>query len=336
MEYPDFIAQWRDDGGSIRCFSSGSTGIPKEIQLPKSQMRASARRTMCFFGLDEKAHLHSCISPDYIGGKMMAVRADVTGCRLTWEMPTNRPLQVHDGSPIDLLSVVPSQMLHLLAHRDNLPEIRHILVGGAPVGGRLKELIVDSGMDVWESYGMTETASHIALRRVTCGDEGFRALPGIAVSAGDGERLRIQMEGWQELLTNDIVSIASDGSFTIVGRYDNVIITGGKKVHPEELESKLSAEFGIEVIATGAPDLKWGEKVVLIVEDDALRGLSECCEAETYGRCITDDQLLEFCRNSMPRECVPKQIIRAKLPRTGNGKPDRSAARGLAQAEIDC
>lgn len=144
MSYDDFLEEWRNSSNTVICHSSGSTGKPKSIELPKLHMQESALRTMAFFGLGSNAHLHSCISPDYIGGKMMAVRSEVTGCSLTYEMPSNRPLRNHKNIPIDLLSVVPSQLLYLIESIDNLPEIRNILVGGSPVNGELRERIVHS------------------------------------------------------------------------------------------------------------------------------------------------------------------------------------------------
>ena len=130
MTYPDFIGELRSGAEYIVCHTSGSTGTPKEIRLPRQQVAASARRTLEFFGLSRRSHLHSCISPDFIGGKMMAVREEEVGCSLSWETPSNRPLDGYSGPKIDLLAVVPSQMIHILDLHD---------AGGLPpVGDRIK------------------------------------------------------------------------------------------------------------------------------------------------------------------------------------------------------
>jgi O-succinylbenzoic acid--CoA ligase len=317
MSYDDFLEEWRNSSKTVICHSSGSTGKPKSIELPKLRMRESALRTMAFFGLDCNAHLHSCISPDYIGGKMMAVRSEVTGCSLTYEMPSNRPLRNHKNIPIDLLSVVPSQLLYLIESIGNLPEIRNILVGGSPVNEELRERIVQSGLNVWESYGMTETASHIALRCISNSEVGFHTLPGIFVDTDCNSRLIIDMPGWQKLLTNDIAQIMDDGSFVIRGRYDNVIISGSKKVHPEIVEDKISSWLGVPVMLVGVQDIKWGERIVLLIEDSIDAGI------------ISDVELISNCKIKFPKEWVPKQIVHCRLPRTGNGKLDRPAAKSM-------
>lgn len=319
MNYDEFINEWRNSNDTVTCHSSGSTGRPKIIELPKPHMRESALRTMAFFGLDGSAHLHSCISPDYIGGKMMAVRAEASGCRFTYETPSNRPLKHYDGDSIDLLSVVPSQLIELIERKDNLPDIRYILVGGSPINGELRERILQSGLNVWESYGMTETASHIALRHISKDSEGFHTLPGISVTTDHDGRLIINMQGWQKLLTNDIAEILDDDSFVIKGRYDNVIITGGKKVHPEFVEDKISSWLGVPVMLIGIQDVKWGEKVVLLIE----------AQYDEKHDIASDDEIIEYCKINLPKECVPKQILHCILPRTANGKLNRNEAKVL-------
>lgn len=319
MTYEEFICEWNDESDTIRCFSSGSTGQPKEIRLPKTQMLRSAERTIDFFGLDKNSHLHSCISPDYIGGKMMAVRALATGCRLSYENPSNRPLDRHDGTDIDLLSIVPSQMVHLLDHITELPHISHILIGGSPVNERLRALIAASGLDAWESYGMTETASHIALRHIGENAAGFRPLPDITVTLNPDSRLCIEIKGWCDILTNDIAQIHPDGTFSILGRFDNVIISGGKKIHPEEIETKIESRFNVAAMAVGIQDIKWGEKMILVV-DDSTR------QEDTFTK---DDEIYEFCRLELNNEYIPKEIIHAPIPRTPNGKPSREEARRI-------
>lgn len=322
MTYEEFISEWNNESESVRCFSSGSTGKPKEIFLPKVQMRKSAERTMAFFRLGKASHLHSCISPDYIGGKMMAVRSLITDCRFSYEKPSNRPLSEHDGTDIDLISIVPSQMLHILDNITELPNISNILIGGAPVNYKLRESIAASGLNAWESYGMTETSSHIALRHINGNESGFRTLPGISVSLDQDSRLCIDIEGWQKIVTNDVAQIHANGTFSILGRSDNVIISGGKKIHPEEIESKLESRFGVSVMAAGIPDQKWGEKMVLIIEDSVNDANHVCIDKEVY----------DYCRREMNKECIPKEIVHAIIPRTPNGKPCRE--KSLLMAEI--
>ena len=311
MTYEDFLNEWRNSDENIVCHSSGSTGTPKRIELPKLLMEESARRTVDFFNLSSESHLHSCISPDFIGGKMMAVRSELTGGRLSWETPSNRPLRDYADADIDLLAVVPSQMIDLIDRLGSLPKINAIIIGGSPIQTALRCRIEESGLNAWETYGMTETASHIALRRVKTEPEPFSALPGIKISTDPDERLRISLGKWGTFQTNDIANIDKEGRFHVLGRADNVIITGGKKVHPEQVEASIEAVLGCEVLVSGMPDDKWGEKVVLTLEKPIAK---------------SPDEIMSVCHSVLSKECIPKEIIIAPIPRTSNGKKKRGGA----------
>lgn len=309
-DYPEFLQEWRDERDFVECRTSGSTGRPKQIHLPKAMMAESAMRTVRFFNIAGNSHLHSCISPEFIGGKMMAVRAELMGANLSWEVPSNRPLTNYSDGDIDLLAVVPSQMIDIVDRIDLLPKIHAIIVGGAPIPVALRQKIEESGLNAWETYGMTETASHIALRRILSSTEPFIPLPGINVSADSDSRLIIDLGRWGKICTNDIVEIDFQGRFNILGRADSVIITGGKKVHPEQVEPIIESLIGAEVILHGVPDEKWGQKVVLTVEPTVK---------------FSEFELMEICRRELPlksiaKECIPKEIIIAPLPRTSNDK----------------
>ena len=307
--YTDFIEEWRNGNTFVECHTSGSTGEPKMIELPKGLMAESAKRTVRHFGINASSHLHSCISPEYIGGKMMAVRSEITGARLTWEKPSNRPLSNYSDVGIDLLAVVPSQMIDLLFRLAELPQIKAIIIGGAPINDELRLRIAESGLNAWETYGMTETASHIALRKVSASDSGFRVLPGIEISTDKDSRLIINLGEWGEVRTNDVVKINSDGSFNVLGRYDNVIITGGKKVHPERVERIIEPLVGCEVMIYGEADKKWGERVIMTVDKSTK---------------LTLEDIEAICKSRLPKECVPKKIIIQQIPHTQNGKKMRN------------
>lgn len=309
-----FLNEWRGDSPFIVCHTSGSTGTPKEIRLSKKFVIRSAQRTIDFFGLDSKSRLHLCISPEYIGGKMMVVRAEICGGVLTSEEPSNRPLsQLSADDKIDLLAVVPSQMHHILDNLTQMPQIRNIICGGAPIDSSLRERIFKSGLNVWETYGMTETASHIALRRLTPTDKNFFTLDGISVGLRE-ECLSITMPDGETFITKDIAEVFSEHSFTILGRKDNVIISGGKKFFPENIERLISPYMDGEFAVTSVPDGKWGEKIVCLT---------------TYA----DDtqMLLEKLRRDLPHETLPRDIVRVEsLPLTPNGKIDRLKLRSIA------
>ncbi len=303
MTYEEFAHEWHTCD-KIRCHTSGSTGKPKDILLPKDQMLESARRTAVYFSLDNSSMLYSCISPDYIGGKMMFVRQQFSGCRFEWERPSNRPLENCKNSEISLLSVVPSQMIYILDHLQDMPRIRNILVGGSAIPWSLRKRISESGLNAFESYGMTETSSHIALRRIEERPSPFKTLGDITVSDENGA-LEINIPGWQTIVTNDAANIVSSTEFHILGRLDNVIISGGKKINPEVVEEKLSAKLDKPFFITSLPDDKWGERLVLVVQADnnEIDAVTNACNSIEEG----------FLR--------PKQIIiKENLPMTPNGK----------------
>lgn len=306
MTWQKLIEEWNSKSDMIECQSSGSTGTPKLIRIPKSQMTASARRTLSFFNLNSSSHFHSCLSPDYIGGKMMLIRALTVRGTFTWEVPSNRPLSgVTDK--IDLLCVVPSQMIHILDNIDYLPDIGNILIGGSPIPDDLRLRISDSRLKCWETYGMTETASHIAIRKVETDPGLFYPLNGIRVSTIE-DSLVIDIDGWQRFYTNDIATVDyATGGFRIMGRKDNVIITGGLKVQPEDVERRLVKVLGSEVMISGEPDSKWGNKIVLWIDN-------------TH---ITDEEILNICRILLKPFEVPKKIIHSPIPKTNNGKIKR-------------
>lgn len=308
MSYDDFIKEWYSESETISCHTSGSTGTPSHINLPKREMISSARRTCSFFEITSDSHLHSCISPDYIGGKMMFVRSVVSGATFSYEVPSNRPLDRFTGQTLDLVSVVPSQMLHIFDRPDIIRSVRNFLIGGSAIPDEIKEQIINLRISAYESYGMTETSSHIALRRIKNETEWFETLPGISVFYHSGSQLGIKIDGWKEFFTNDVAEIKSPTSFKIIGRADNAINTGGKKVFPEVIERKLSRHLNIPFFISSHPDEKWGERVVLATSDTAT----------------STEAIMKICKSILPSHESPKEIIRlSAIPMTPNGKIKR-------------
>lgn len=323
MTQQEFERQWHDDSDFVTCHTSGSTGTPKEIHLEKEFMRESARRTNEFFQIASSSRLHTCLDFQYIASKMMAVRSDVAHCALTSETPTNRPLEnVGDAEEITLLSVVPSQMEWLLDHPYR-PGIRNILIGGAPIPSVLRRRIAMSGYSCWETYGMTETASHIALRRVVDDDSApLETLPGITVSTTADGRLVINMPEIKNISTQDLAEVISDTSFRILGRADNCIISGGVKIIPEMLESLLGQFIAYEYCISSVEDKKWGERLVLAVENNSPYSDEILAKAVAV-------RLNQYKKELNLGVKAPKEIVCLKeFPRTHNGKLDRKAVKG--------
>lgn len=270
-----FISEWNDASPAVSAHTSGSTGTPKEIMLSKEMMRRSAMRTISFFGISSRSHLHSCVSPAFIGGKMMILRAILSGARFSAEEPSNNVLSDIGEEEYDLVSVVPSQLAGILERGRPYPRVARYICGGSAINPSLRESIVDAGLEVWESYGMTETASHIALRKVERSPGLFYPLDGINVGLDSRGCLTICETGSLpdaiNVTTNDLATLMPDGGFRIDGRFDHMILTGGKKVLPEEIENRLQptlASVGLgrdEFFVTSRPDRRWTQAIVLVI-----------------------------------------------------------------------
>lgn len=305
----EFLDEWLDESSDcITAHTSGSTGRPKQISLPKEMVRRSAIRSIRHFGITQQSRLHLALSPDYIAGKMLVVRAICAGCRLTSEEPSQSPLaQSTDSSPIQLLSLVGAQLSGFCEsmRKPEAPKVRHLLLGGAPLNQTMRELALSGDWTAWESYGMTETASHIALRRVTADNSlPFETLPGITVSLDNEGCLVIDLGIDGIFHTNDIAELVDSSHFLILGRKDNVIITGGLKVFPEQIEAAIASAIpeGRRFYVTSRPSERWGQEIVLVVE-------GEPCP-------LPDMHTLPLKHHQIPRDI----LFRRELPLTSSGK----------------
>lgn len=336
-EYNGIVTDWINPAvEAIEAHTSGSTGSPKTIFLPKQLMHQSASRTIRYFGIDNNWLLGSCISAKYIGGKMMVVRAFEAKCQLICEKPSNRPVLndfLRSERPA-LISVVPSQMWHILTlpltESDKL-RIR-FLIGGSALPPTLRDSIVENGVNAWESYGMTETCSHIALRKVMKEEIPFTPLTGIEIDKSPDDTLIIKNGAQEEIITNDLADIDSNGNFRILGRLDNVIISGGLKVIPEQTESKIklllaSSHWSSQIsdlMIIPRPDNKWGEVPVLLLETTLPEEYNISSQAK--------QEIMTFLHKHknlslLPQE-IPQDILFIQcLPRTSNGKLRRNSAK---------
>jgi O-succinylbenzoic acid--CoA ligase len=293
QEIGDFLLDWVSDREDIRMKTSGSTGAPGVIHMPKKTMVHSALATGKYLGLEEGTRALLCLPARSIAGKMMLVRALVLGWKLVLKSPDSDPLR---GllRPVDFAAMVPMQ---LEASLKNKEKISTILVGGAPLSRALLSRIPEDGISVYESYGMTETASHIALRKLCKVPEGkspesvlppFQVLPGVEISKDDRGCLLIKAPYLPEktVATNDLVALETDDTFRWLGRADHVVNSGGVKLIPEQLEEKLSALILQPFFLAGMPDETLGEKLVLMVEgtrdDSLLQKIKESSLVDRY------------------------------------------------------
>jgi O-succinylbenzoic acid--CoA ligase len=264
-----FCRQWEDEA-PISIQTSGSTGKPKVLHFTKAQFIVSAQKTQAFFHLHKNTKALLCLSPDSIGGKMMLVRALVGNYTLYITEPSLDPLE-QLTEPIDFVALVPTQLAHILKNTSSLSKLKtvqNILIGGADISMELSEQLLFHGIKAYQSYGMTETVSHVALREI--GKEtAYQALPGIRFTATTDNCLTIHYPELlsQAIQTTDAVELLSEQSFLWKGRTDFVINSGGKKIHPEALEQRLSTYISGRFFLHSIPHPLWGEALVLVTEE---------------------------------------------------------------------
>jgi o-succinylbenzoate---CoA ligase len=268
-----FIKEWISPINSIMLKTSGTTGESKEITVLKSKAIASAQMTCEYFGLNKNTDALLCLSTEYIGGKMMIVRAFVSGMNLITVEPDSNPL-FGLNTQIDFASMVPLQVNNCLENENTKSKfisIPEIIIGGAALSSQLEKELAKCSNNVYSTFAMTETLSHIALRKLSGinRDDYYKLLPGISILIDKRNCLVINTPALDDkpIITNDMVEIINPTSFRWLGRYDNVINSGGIKIHPEMVERKLSSLINQNrFFITSLPDEKLGEKVTMVIE----------------------------------------------------------------------
>ena len=272
-----FIDEWHNDSDSIIVRTSGSTGVAKEILLSKKNMIASAIMTGKHFHLKEGESALLCLSPTTIAGKMMIVRSIVLNLILYVTDVSSSPLSLLKSS-IQFAAMVPMQVeKSLLATPEKFQQIEKLIIGGAPINSQLEKQLSTISTKCFQTFGMTETISHIAVRKLEPESSEYQTLPGVEISVSDEETLVINAPelGVSKLITNDIVSISSSNSFKWLGRKDFIINTGGIKISPEEIEKSLHQLIQDPFFISSLPDDVLGEKVILCIQNDSIVGLSK-------------------------------------------------------------
>lgn len=264
-----FLIEWLNNEEFVFVQTSGSTGKPKQIVLQKAAMLNSAKATGIFFNLEPKNTALLCLSADYIAGKMMLVRAITLGLHIDCVAPISNPLQ---DKKYDFVAMVPMQVSNSLG---KLHLIDKLLIGGTKVSYQLAESILQINCKAYESYGMTETISHIAIKQI--GEKQFTILPNVSINVDKRNCLVIEALELspEKIITNDIVEILNETQFILKGRFDNVINSGGVKIFPEQVEEKLAKYLEVPFFISSLPDEKFGEKVILILEGKPFKIKSE-------------------------------------------------------------
>ena len=329
MVLEEFLNEWRNDSPTVLVHTSGSTGKPKPMWVEKAKMLNSARVTCDFLGLKPGDTALLCMPLDYIAGKMVVVRAIERRLRLVSVKPSGHPLASVDATTF--AAMVPLQVYNSLQvpeERAKLTRIKHLIIGGGAIDAELASELRAFPNHVWSTYGMTETLSHIALRRLN-GDEvsqWFTPFDGVGISKDENDCLVIDAPLVHDgvLKTNDRVELRTDSltgkhQFRILGRKDNVIDSGGVKIQIEDVENRLRQCLPMPFMITKMPDRKFGEIVVLLYEGESL----------------SNDHLLGLCAKALPAYWVPKRFINvARLPMTATGKPARAEAERMAKSPL--
>lgn len=323
-----FLQQWHSGSPKVSVQTSGSTGIPKIFEIEKSRMLNSAKMTCDFLDLKEGNTALLCLPVEYISGKMMIVRGLERKLKLHITSPSSKPAE-NLSEEIDFCAMSPLQVENSL---DKLHFIKNLIIGGAQVSESLKTKIytqLSSGIQhptsrIYETYGMSETLSHIGLKQIyPIAEDYFSVFDGIAITLDERGCLRISAPALnpESLQTNDLVELKNSREFKFLGRIDHVINSGGLKIHPEELERLLRIHLSNEVAFLGIRDEKLGQKLVLVIEG----------EEKTNLKAQLDDALKEteirFSKNHLPKNI----FFIPNFPRIPNGKINRKELLNLVE-----
>lgn len=303
----EVIARFQDDSLEMEVHTSGSTGVPKSIRIPKRYMEASAKMTLSFLRLQKGDRALLCMSPAHIGGIMMVIRALLGELKLEVVEPGARPLENLDGS-FDFAAMVPYQVE---ASMDDLHRIKNLIIGGGPISPELEERLKVLPNNIYHTYGMTETISHIAMRKVNGADnEWFKVMPDVELKTDARGCLVINAPnlGASGIVTNDLVELEDSKTFKWLGRIDNVVNSAGLKLHPESIEQKIGS-IGQPYFLAGIKDPKLGESLVMIVEGDT-----------------PEQSKLDQYFTGLHKYEIPKQVFSIpEFKRTESGKLSRRA-----------
>jgi len=309
-----FVNRWTDETDYIEVKTSGSTGLPKLIRHKKATMLESARMTCDFLKLEPGMSALICLGTRNIAGMMMVVRAFGRNLDIIVADPGGHPLRDVPDGPVDFCAMVPAQLYNSLQspeEKAKLMKINNLIIGGAPVSYSLEQQIRELPGNIYLTFGMTETMSHIALRKLNGPDasDEFTVLEGITIETGAAGNLVINAPYLSDepIITNDLIKITGYSKFSWLGRMDHVINTGGFKIIAEDTETRIAGVMGGILSATsstqryfitGVPDEKLGEVPVLVIE----------MEEQKVQPHLTK-RILDSLAGILPRHEVPRRVL---------------------------
>lgn len=274
----DFVRSWFAGQPTYILQTSGSTGEPKRIIVTREQMIASARLTEKALGLRSSYSALTALDTRYIAGKMMLVRSLVSGMKIVAVNPSAHPLETIGNAGVHFAAFVPYQIQHMIESKTPhlLNQLQVCIIGGAPVSEKLENDLRKFPARCYHTYGMTETISHVALRELAPQtSEVYKGLPGVLLSTDERNCLIIEAPFLSEkVITNDVVELINTNEFRWVGRWDNVINSGGVKISPELLEKAIGNLFTRSgyhqpFFIHHHPDGRLGQRVVLVLHRPA-------------------------------------------------------------------
>ena len=265
----NFLLDWLDSKNYILVKTSGSTSKPKLIKLEKQAMVHSAIATGNYFNLKDGNKALHCLPTEFIAGKMMLVRAMILGLEIDIVAPSSNPLRLINKS-YDFCAMVPLQLQNSI---EKLSKISTLIVGGAAVSNELQNQIQDSSCKIFATYGMTETVTHIAVRPLNGSNsisDSYNIFPEVSISKDDRDCLVINAPNLNKalIITNDVVELCSESSFKLLGRFDNVINSGGIKLFPEQIEAKLKPHITDRFFIASKTDGRLGEQLIMVIESN--------------------------------------------------------------------
>ena len=348
MTLEDFFSEWNNHSDTVLVHTSGSTGKPKPMMVEKKRMLNSARITCDFLGLKPGDSALLCMSLDYIAGKMVVVRSIERHLHLISVSPSGHPLK-DINEEITFAAMVPMQVYNTLQvpeERERLSHIRHLIIGGGAIDASLEKELrsLPGNIAIWSTYGMTETLSHIALRRINGAEasEWYQPFDSVKISQTEEGCLVIDapLVCAETLVTNDIVEIESyiynkvekhdkveknevveKLRFRIKGRKDNVICSGGIKIQIEEVEALLKPYLEKPFMIAKKKDEKFGEIAVLLTEDEDLKKVEATVRRLLSGK---SDDSNKSSESKSHKYWIPREYLYVEhLPLTETGKPKR-------------
>jgi len=348
----EFIKQWNNERDYVIGHTSGSTGVPKEVKLFKSDMIESAKLTNKYFNITSKTNLLLCLSPEYIAGKMQIIRTICADATLICINPSSHPITTIKSTAIDNIiidyanckiengipkvkftyenSVLTKEntidiskpiidfgaMVPLQAEKDinNLDVINKLIIGGAPISRNLYNKLQNTKTQCFSTYGMTETVSHIALKAINLNksqdNDSYEAMDDIFFEKDERDCLIIKTNKLKsrKIITNDIIKLIDQKHFIWLGRYDNIINSGGIKFSPESIEVQISQLINKPFYITSRKNKLLGNEIILVIEDSSWSSK-------------TIANLIESIKTTLPKYAIPKDIIfTLTLDRTSSGK----------------